>query len=456
MRKRSGRPPKYAAVPNETIDDADQLDFMALALLTVLIRHRDGWDVTLERIGKKYGYGREALSKAMGLLMVARYVVKVRMMSAQGNQWSTEVYVYDTPATDAEVAALLAAVEREPEVVRSEVIQPTKTALDHAKARKTKLAPKESARQGPSVAVPRVPENPHSGATCGNGAEQQVAPECRDSRQSGDPAVFKKTVVQKTVDETEDALAARSAPDGRRPSEGSSTDDVEGGCAASSNTKPSPTTDTPSPAGSQAAPRHSKQQLDLVRAVRAHFPANLLNGWTNPTSGQVIPPLPDVPVLSQAILDALEGDVPAADRTVEQLGARIVQRWNHHGWGEKYYRCEIDRLVGAAVALVRPLKASDRYGCANPRCEAGKDADTGVDCHVCPKRLEDRRTDRKESQERHVPAPRPASPPPTRTPFRECACRNPIPKGSDDTMCRDCRRQADSGQLVGVQGPAPF
>lgn len=253
-----------------------------------------------------------------------------------------------------------------------------------------------------------------------------------------------------------DALAARSAPDARRASDGSSVREAEGGFAASGNDQPSPTPEEPDQqanTGSSRA-RHTREQLDVVRSVRAYFPRDLLNGWADPQTALQIPPLPDVPSLSQAILDALDGDVPAADRSVEQLGARIVQRWNHHGWGEKYYTGQINSLVGAAVALVRPLKGSDRYGCANPRCEAGKDVDTGVDCHVCPKRLEDRRAARKGAQGKPVPAPRPAST--VRAPFRECACRNPIPKGSDDTMCRDCRRQASQAELVSAQGPAPF
>jgi hypothetical protein len=142
---------------------------------------------------------------------------------------------------------------------------------------------------------------------------------------------------------------------------------------------------------------------------------------------------------------------------VEQLGKRIEQRWNHHGWASKFYAGQVDSLVGAAVAMVRPLKPTDRDGCGNPRCEAGKDVDTGVDCHVCPERIAARKRARKADAAPEAPGPLPTP----RTPvqvvtFRECACRNPIPKNSDDTLCRECRREADQGALVGVQGPAPF
>lgn len=429
MRKRSGRQPRFAAIPNETIDDAVQLDFMALALLTILLRHRDGWDITLAEIGARYGYGRDAMANAMGLLQAARYVVKIRLMSAENNQWSTEVCVYDTPATDAEIAALLAEASKEPDVRVAQVIQPTTSALENAAKRRGKLQPKGRPRT-PSVAVPRVPENPHSGATSGNAASSQMGPECRDSRQSGDPAVFKKTVGKKTVDETGDALSARSAGDARRASDGNSVREVEGGCAASSNDRPSPQPEEPRQQArtSSSKTKHAREQLDLVRAVRAHFPADL-----------VAAPLPDVWELSQAVLDALAGDVPAADRTVEQLGARIRQRWNHHGWASKFYAGEIGSLVGAAVAMVRPLKPTDRYGCGNPRCEAGKDVDTGVECHVCPERIAARKAARKTSPA--APALK-AALQGVRTPFRECPCRNPIPKNSTDHLCRDCRKQA--------------
>ncbi|MFF3256508.1 hypothetical protein ACFYWP_37255 [Actinacidiphila glaucinigra] len=112
---------------------------MALGLLTVLIRHQDGWMIRLDEIGKKYGYGRDAMSYAMGALQVARYVVKVRIMSASERQWSTEVVVYDTPATDEELGELLASIEGEPDVRVVQVIDPTAAAVDRAAQRREKL-----------------------------------------------------------------------------------------------------------------------------------------------------------------------------------------------------------------------------------------------------------------------------------------------------------------------------
>jgi hypothetical protein len=356
MRKRSGRQPRFAAVPNETIDDAVSLDFMALALLTILLRHRDGWDITLDRIGKKYGYGREALSKAMGLLMVARYVVKVRMMSVQGNQWSTEVYVYDTPATDDEVSALLAAVGAEADVARAQVIEPTKTALEHAAARRSKLMPKGPARQSPSVAVPRVSENPHSGATSGNDTKPQVGPECRDSRQSGDPAVFKKTVGKKTEEDEE------PRGDGRRPSTGSKAS-RSSGFAASGKTNP---------------PSHTREQRQQVDAFFQALPKQLADLVpANPPSN-----------LKAAVLEALASGRPEA-RTPQQLVEyRLLPKWDGH-YASRDSAGPLERPVGVLIAMLRRDAE-----CGDARCDERTNVDSGQACRSCEMRAVDRRADR--------------------------------------------------------------
>lgn len=191
MRKRTGRLQRFAAIPNDTIDDAANLDLTALGLLAVLIRHRDGWDVTLADIGARYGYGEDALARAMGLLQVARYVVKIRIMSTQGNRWSTDVVVYDTPATDDEIDALVSEIRDEPGVRDAQLIQPTKTALTGAAKRREKLSP-------------------DSGV----------------SRDSGDPGVSKKTVPKKTKNTSPSPLveARQSQPSHRQEEEGSPTD----------------------------------------------------------------------------------------------------------------------------------------------------------------------------------------------------------------------------------------
>jgi hypothetical protein len=242
-----------------------------------------------------------------------------------------------------------------------------------------------------------------------------------------------------------DAPSARSVVDGRRPSDGSSAREGEGGSAASSNDSPSSTQeDGPAPrrAGRKsAAARHTRDQLQQAQRVLPYFPAEL---------GVSL-----VPALTQAILDALAGDCPGADRTAAQLGVRIERRWGQHGYAAKHYAGTLDSPVGAAIGMVRPLKAGDRYGCANPRCEDGADVDTGEACTVCPERLAARRAARRQAAA--VPPPRPpAASTPARAPggFRECPCGDPLARASTDTLCQRCRARADSP--AGQDVLAPF
>jgi len=248
-----------------------------------------------------------------------------------------------------------------------------------------------------------------------------------------------------------------SSLDGRRPSTGSSVRARESGSAASNKDR--------SPSASKTSKaKHTRAQLDLVRQVRAFYPEELAAE------------LPELPVISQAILDALAGDVPGADRTAQQLGARIRHRWLHHGWLSKHWdpSKSIDNPAGVAVALVKPLKAGDRYGCANPRCENGFDVDDGAVCTVCPERLEARRVERRQ-QKSQEPAGEPgngseadqmsgateAAPvspqrPGRRFSDRECAelmCGVPLPASSTDTLCRSCRA---SKQRAVYAATAPF
>ena len=207
-RTRHGRQRSFASIPNATIDDAEHLDFMALGLLTVLLRQKDGWDMTLERVGKKYGYGREALANAMGLLQVARYVVKVRVQIGGGGHWFTEIVTYDTPASDEEVSELLMAMAAEPLVMDVRLIEPTKTAQNRAKARATKLMNNESGTSKvvvdlgsrsapPSAGKPALGDDPDAARV--DEEESQVDAECRVTRQSAEAALSKKTVLEEDI-----------------------------------------------------------------------------------------------------------------------------------------------------------------------------------------------------------------------------------------------------------------
>jgi hypothetical protein len=244
-----------------------------------------------------------------------------------------------------------------------------------------------------------------------------------------------------------DALSARSAGDGRRPSDGSSASAREGGSAASSKDHPTPDNDEPQArAKTSSKAKHTREQLDTARKVCAFFPAELR--------------IRLVPVLTQAILDALDGDVPGSGRTVEQLGARIQQRWNHHGYASAFYAGELTKPIGAAVEMVRPLKASDRYGCGNPRCEVGVDVDTGVDCHVCPERLAARSAARRDGDDQ-FPSPRPGSSGPVWWECESPMCRKPTNgERSANGLCPDCDAQLERAAALLMAGsptaePAP-
>jgi hypothetical protein len=458
-------------VDNGAIDGLPSI--LSVGLLTCLIRAKDGDDVTVESLTESYDEGEKSLSKAMRALVNDAYVVKFKLQRAvsevveeegkevtkRGGSWYTTFTVDSIPFTAADVAVMVEEILAEGNV-KSYRVEPER--LDPRKLSKPAVA-KPSSRP--------TPPNRGVGATCGNAApegpdegedESRPTPPSPGVGQGGAHIRNETSSARARDEEDGDALAARSAGDGRRPSTGSSAREVEGGCAASSKDHPAPAPQKPRSRRSSdpAKPKHTRQQLDIVRAVRAHFPPDLLNGWTHPKTGKHIPPLPEVWELSQAILEALAGDVPAADRTVAQLGARIERRWNHHGWATKYYAGAIDSLVGAAVALVRPLKASDRYGCGNPRCEDGTDVDTGDPCLVCPERLAARKAERRQQPQQQQPAdiPQPRTVPAAGAPRGVCV-NCPIPiilvgPALEDGLCRECRQEA---ALAGHHTvPAPF
>ncbi|MGW7398042.1 hypothetical protein ACWGH7_16275 [Streptomyces cyaneofuscatus] len=199
-------------------------------------------------------------------------------------------------------------------------------------------------------------------------------------------AVEDSREVEEEKGEGDEAVSPRSGGDARRASVGISTPAREGGSAASGKTSPSPTPndDTSGPVGGKAKGGskkavHSREQLDLVRRVRAFFPPELLDNG-----------LPDLPVLSDAILTAMgEG------RTVEQMRDRIWFRWTNHGFNDIWDQEKaFDSPVGVAVALVRPLRRGDRFACPDLRCENGVSLDTGEVCRLCVERLADWRAER--------------------------------------------------------------
>ncbi|MFI0156201.1 hypothetical protein [Streptomyces lydicus] len=246
------------------------------------------------------------------------------------------------------------------------------------------------------------------------------------------------------------AASPRSGGDGRSPSSTcSNAAEAEGGCAASGKDSPAPSKKS----------KHSRQELEVVAAVRRYFPQELT--------------VPDIPAVSDAVLKALATGQPDS-RTVEQLGARIESRWYTHRWAEKLLKGElIESPVGVAINLVRAYGRDDKWGCANPRCEAGADVDTGAECSVCPERLEARAAARGHQRAQEpagddaraeanavdqdappVPAQRPRVVLDTQRAFPECGdCGLPLPKGSSDALCAEC---LDAQKPTNQPATAPF
>ncbi|MFE0899545.1 hypothetical protein [Streptomyces smyrnaeus] len=396
MRKRSGRPPRFAQVPNETVDDSWNLDLASLGLLTVLLRHKDGWDITLADIGRQYGYGEDAMAAAMGLLQVARYVVKVRVMGAK-NQWRTEMAVFTPPARDAEVEELLAVIRAEDaQARRVEVIPPTATAIKKAAARREKLV-KKGAR--------RVRENPDSGLTWGNAASSQVGPDSGVSRVPGNPRVSKKTVSKKTMGEDEDAgadavgqgaggFARAGASDGAAGGIGGD----EGGSAASAKIAPSQGKASKGRGPTRTQPRKESPGFELVRSA---IPPAVASPGTKLFPG-----------LHRAINELLDGNAAAGipPRTPEQVIARINRRWYGENAEERaaadYRGCDrctasgctaprrvlenaegCDRIKNRNSWLAAAILAQD---CPNPGCEDGQIIGGGR-CRACEERHAERR-----------------------------------------------------------------
>lgn len=391
MRKRSGRPPRFAQVPNETVDDSLNLDLTALGLLTVFLRHKDGWDITLAKVGEKYGYGEDAMANAMGMLQIARYVVKVRIMGA-GNKWRTEMAVYAPPARDAEVEELLAAIrDEDPEARRVEVIPPTVTAIKRAQKRQEKLG-----RTGGD----RLRENPESAPTWENTASSQVIPDSGFFRDPGKPRVSKKTVIKKEDEEDKDAVG-----DARRASTGSSARGTRGGSAATGKT-----------ASSSKKARLSREEAAAVAVVVGAVPESLLEllaGGKVPHNFQV----------------AVAGEL--GNRTPEQLADRVARRWVRK-------RFQSDLLTGKGIGNpYAVLQSLVRAGeCPDAGCEDGEMVDTGVGCRTCEQRNADRPAPGRKGS---VPAQRSG-----RARWECRACRNPKWREPEpeDGECQACKQEA--------------
>ncbi|MEU5490335.1 hypothetical protein AB0G98_21670 [Streptomyces sp. NPDC020196] len=292
--------------------------------------------------------------------------------------------------------------------------------------------------------------------------------------------------VEEEKREGEEALAARSAGDARRASSGSSACEGEGGFAASGKTSSSPTPndDTRGPARGQKSSskkegrKYTAAEWAQIHAVRALLPQEIREG------------LPLAPSLSDAILKAM-----AEGRTVEQMGDRIMYRWVNHGFADKLHTDEKLRTpVGAAVAMVRPLRRGDRFACPDLRCENGASLDTGEACVKCEMRIADWKAEQASkygqkppggvnsgstgagSSDAALPPQRgaqPSSEPRTEQDWRALAAAEEEARQQSEcdgrdgmcgrllapgqTLCRDCAEEAaERRDLENAGAPAPF
>ncbi|MFC8207972.1 hypothetical protein [[Kitasatospora] papulosa] len=276
-------------------------------------------------------------------------------------------------------------------------------------------------------------------------------------------------------------------PDARRASAGSKgLGPVENsGSAASGKTSPSPNQhdNARGPAQGQKSSKkegrkYTSAEWGQIHAVRALLPLKIREG------------LPLASSLSDMILTAM-----AEGRTVEQMGDRIMYRWVNHGFADKLHTDEKLRTpVGAAVAMVRPLRRGDRFACPDLRCENGASLDTGEVCVKCEMRIADWKAEqaRKHGQKRSE-APNATSAgsgsPDTALPPQRAAQPSPAPRTEQDwraqaaaeeaarrktecdgrdgtcgrllapgqTLCRDCTEDAvEQRALENAGAPAPF
>ncbi|MFJ1782548.1 hypothetical protein ACIOKA_38215 [Streptomyces anulatus] len=396
MRKRVSRPRRFAAVDNDAIDGLPSI--LSIGLLTRLIRAKDGDDVTVETLSNDYDEGEKSLTKAMRALVEDAYVVKFKVQRAtteiviedgkevvkRGGSWYTTFSVDSIPFSVVDVAAMVEEIYAEGNV-KSHRVEPVR------------LNPgKQVGKASDRPAPPGV----RVGPTCGNAPEgdkgdgeedlRPTPPSAAPGRPTpgqGGAHIRKKTSSARAADEKpedeDDALAGRSPGDARRASVGISTSAREGGSAASGKTADSPTqhydTQQPAVAKKGSSKRYSAAESQQIEAVRACFPSEVGEG------------LPRARHLADKILAAM-----AEGRTVEQMRDRIWFRWVNHGWADKHGAGELNpkRMVGPAVALVRPLRRGDRFACPDLRCENGADVDTGELCRLCAERLADWRAER--------------------------------------------------------------
>ncbi|MEU1931861.1 hypothetical protein ABZ516_31335 [Streptomyces sp. NPDC019826] len=419
-----------------------RLSFKAKGIFGLISTHRDGFGVSRAAISRFSTDGIAAVSSGLKELVALGYLHRSRTRNEAGQLGDAEYFITDMP--DGLILTF----------------DPGFDPLD----------------QGPGFEGQRRRSGPG-----GENRTQDPAGQTRRSEPKcgiptlGNPTLenrpHKKTTTSKKTNKTKnDAAAPRSGGTSDRTStSGSSAREARSGSAASAKTPPRSDQNEVEPgrrkggdgqACDSRKARHTAAELATVRSVRAFYPPEVLDV------------LPELPRVSSAILSAMRTD----GRTVEQLGERIRYRWIHHGYAAKHAAGKLSSPVGAAVAMVRPLRRGDRYACADARCENGRDVITDVECRLCEVRIADRKAPREGLAGAPVTVPSPGAGQVAEGRsgrLKDCeepSCRQPIPV-TGGPLCSGCvidaqeahdaalaaaarwEAEADSSQPVRGRGP---
>lgn len=269
---------------------------------------------------------------------------------------------------------------------------------------------------------------------------------------------LKKTNHKKTSkEEKQDQLApsARSAPDARRATAGSSAREDSSGCAATDDSGPVPGSEegpVPGRGAAEAVPRPRKvtgsgtgarkaspftpEVRQRIYATEALLPADLRAALAATF------PYGHLPNVNRVLTaQALES------RSPEQLGERAARRWISYGYERDHYDGCLRSPLGVVEELLRPTPY-----CPDAECEDGVNLHTGDPCKLCEARTEQRRTDRRAG--RPVPAHRP---PRLYRDREQCeVCDRPFPGNAPaDRVCGGCRTELARATALLTDGPGP-